>query len=220
MNSKQSSCADQQLTNKDSQDKCCKDDEIVCGICMEVVCEKEDLSKRRFGLLDNCVHAFCFECIIQWRCTRSLESSVVKLCPTCRAASSFVTPSEEWVTDPEEKKALMIKHKKEMSLTPCRRFQQGKGTCRYGTRCYYLHAYPDGTTAEETINLFARNQLRYPSARAGRGTWYEFVEVIHRRVSLNPQDLFELVRVMHIHAQTLEGLGYQADYEWVLTGRR
>lgn len=31
---------------------------------------------------------------------------------------------------------------------PCKYFEQGKGTCPFGGKCLYLHAYPDGTRAE------------------------------------------------------------------------
>lgn len=30
----------------------------------------------------------------------------------------------------------------------CKYFEQGKGTCPFGGKCLYLHAYPDGTRAE------------------------------------------------------------------------
>jgi E3 ubiquitin-protein ligase makorin len=40
-----------------------KSAEMECGICMEVVVEKG----LRFGILQNCSHCFCLECIRKWR---------------------------------------------------------------------------------------------------------------------------------------------------------
>ena len=41
--------------------------EKICSICMEVVLENSERSKQRFGILENCGHTFCFECIMSWR---------------------------------------------------------------------------------------------------------------------------------------------------------
>lgn len=34
------------------------------------------------------------------------------------------------------------------SKKPCKYFDQGRGTCPFGGKCFYMHAYPDGTRAE------------------------------------------------------------------------
>ncbi|NXY87503.1 MKRN2 ligase, partial [Alcedo cyanopectus] len=124
-----------------SQDK-------VCSICMEVVYEKPSPSERRFGILSNCNHTYCLSCIRQWRCAKQFENPIIKSCPECRVISEFVIPSAYWVEDQEKKNELIEAFKQGVGKKPCKYFEQGKGTCPFGGKCLYLHAYPDGTRAE------------------------------------------------------------------------
>ncbi|XP_078517549.1 E3 ubiquitin-protein ligase makorin-2 [Lissotriton helveticus] len=123
-----------------SQDK-------VCSICMEVVYEKAP-SERRFGILSNCNHTYCLACIRQWRCAKQFENPIIKSCPECRVVSEFVIPSSYWVEDQSKKDELIEAFKQGMGKKACKYFEQGKGTCPFGGKCLYLHAYPDGTRAE------------------------------------------------------------------------
>ncbi|NWZ93405.1 MKRN2 ligase, partial [Nesospiza acunhae] len=124
-----------------SQDK-------VCSICMEVVYEKASASERRFGILSNCTHTYCLSCIRQWRCAKQFENPIIKSCPECRVISEFVIPSVYWVEEQEKKNELIEAFKQGVGKKPCKYFEQGKGTCPFGGKCLYLHAYPDGTRAE------------------------------------------------------------------------
>ncbi|XP_054243242.1 E3 ubiquitin-protein ligase makorin-2 isoform X2 [Indicator indicator] len=124
-----------------SQDK-------VCSICMEVVYEKPSASERRFGILSNCNHTYCLSCIRQWRCAKQFENPIIKSCPECRVISEFVIPSAYWVEEQEKKNQLIEAFKQGVGKKPCKYFEQGKGTCPFGGKCLYLHAYPDGTRAE------------------------------------------------------------------------
>ncbi|KAJ1109791.1 hypothetical protein NDU88_007149 [Pleurodeles waltl] len=124
-----------------SQDK-------VCSICMEVVYEKALPSERRFGILSNCNHTYCLACIRQWRCAKQFENPIIKSCPECRVVSEFVIPSSYWVEDQNKKDELIEAFKQGMGKKACKYFEQGKGTCPFGGKCLYLHAYPDGTRAE------------------------------------------------------------------------
>ncbi|XP_075689956.1 E3 ubiquitin-protein ligase makorin-2 [Rhinoderma darwinii] len=124
-----------------SQDK-------VCSICMEVVYEKSSPSERRFGILSNCCHTYCLSCIRQWRCAKQFENPVIKSCPECRVVSEFVIPSAYWVEDQCKKDELIEAFKQGMGKKACKYFDQGRGTCPFGGKCLYLHAYPDGTRAD------------------------------------------------------------------------
>ncbi|XP_059183546.1 E3 ubiquitin-protein ligase makorin-2 isoform X2 [Centropristis striata] len=124
-----------------SQDK-------VCSICMEVVVQKLNPSDRRFGILSSCCHTFCLACIRQWRCTRNFSNKIIKSCPECRVVSEFVIPSVYWVEDQDEKDHLIDLFKSGVSKKPCKYFDQGRGSCPFGGKCLYLHAFPDGTRAE------------------------------------------------------------------------
>lgn len=124
-----------------SQDK-------VCSICMEVVYEKPSASERRFGILSNCNHTYCLSCIRQWRGVKQFENPIIKSCPECRVISEFVIPSEYWVEDQTKKNELIKAFKQGVGRKACKYFEQGKGTCPFGGKCLYLHAYPDGRRAE------------------------------------------------------------------------
>ncbi|XP_067128869.1 E3 ubiquitin-protein ligase makorin-2-like isoform X2 [Centruroides vittatus] len=119
-----------------------------CGICMEVVVEKEPPTERRFGILEKCNHVFCLTCIRQWRKMKQFESKNIRACPECRVLSDFVTPSRYWVETKEEKEKLIEDYKKALSSKPCKYFKQGRGECPFAGACFYLHAYPDGTKAQ------------------------------------------------------------------------
>lgn len=124
-----------------SQDKQCK-------ICLDVVYEKVSPSERRFGILSSCCHTYCLSCIRQWRCAEQFQNQIRKSCPECRVVSEFVIPSVYWVEDQEEKNRLIEEFKSGVSKKPCKYFDQGRGTCPFGGKCFYMHAYADGTRAE------------------------------------------------------------------------
>lgn len=124
-----------------SQDK-------VCSICMEVILEKASASERRFGILSNCSHTYCLSCIRQWRCAKQFENPIIKSCPECRVISEFVIPSVYWVEDQDKKNELIEAFKQGMGKKARKYFEQGKGTCPFGSKCLYRHAYPDGWLAE------------------------------------------------------------------------
>lgn len=124
--------------------------EMSCGICMEKVAEKATPSERRFGILENCMHVFCLECIRKWRCSDKFQKKVVKSCPECRVASAFVTPSIMWIEDAEEKSKMITSYKESLSRKPCKYFDQGRGKCPFAKYCFYLHAYPDGTKQDKS----------------------------------------------------------------------
>ncbi|XP_077450199.1 putative E3 ubiquitin-protein ligase makorin-1 [Stigmatopora argus] len=122
--------------------------DMMCGVCMEVVFEKSNPGERRFGILSNCAHCYCLKCIRRWRSARQFESRIVKSCPECRITSNFVIPSEFWVEEKEEKQKLIQTYKDGMGGKPCRYFDEGRGTCPFGSNCFYKHAFPDGRLEE------------------------------------------------------------------------
>jgi len=52
--------------------------EKVCGICMEIVWEKEPDKEARFGILSDCCHIFCLSCIRRWRAAQQFDKKTVK----------------------------------------------------------------------------------------------------------------------------------------------
>ncbi|OAX81528.1 hypothetical protein ACJ72_04136 [Emergomyces africanus] len=83
-----------------------KTSEEQCGICME--------TPTIFGLLVNCDHVFCLDCIRSWRSSvgtsaedmissahSSISRKTTKTCPLCRTKSEYVVPSPVFPTPPQ-----------------------------------------------------------------------------------------------------------------------
>ncbi|KAJ8301183.1 hypothetical protein KUTeg_020170 [Tegillarca granosa] len=129
-----------------------------CGICMEVIMEKNPSSERRFGVLSDCSHVFCLTCIRKWRSAKQFENKIVRACPECRVKSDFVTPSQFWVDSKEEKQKLIDGYKDALRGKACKYFDEGKGECPFNEKCFYRHAYPDGTIADPKPRQRRRRQ--------------------------------------------------------------
>lgn len=66
-----------------------------CTICLEPVLAKG----KRFGILENCAHPFCLECIRGWRATydKKVKKTHYRTCPICRETSYLVIPSTRFI---------------------------------------------------------------------------------------------------------------------------
>ncbi|ESO85220.1 hypothetical protein LOTGIDRAFT_221472 [Lottia gigantea] len=160
-----------------------------CGICMDIVVDKQPISERRFGILPNCNHIFCLNCIRKWRCAKQFENKIIRACPECRVQSDFVAPSQYWVEAEEDKAKLIEGYKSALSSKPCRYFDQGKGECPFNEKCFYLHAYPDGRKAEPQ----PRRTRRRENANGERdfmhhSSLWEFLQVRDELDNLNILD--------------------------------
>ncbi|XP_051909113.1 makorin, ring finger protein, 4 [Hippocampus zosterae] len=111
--------------------------DVICGICMDKVYEKMDRSNQVFGILPNCSHAFCLQCIMTWRKTRDLGSDVVKTCPQCRVRSAFYVPNKYWV-EGQAKEKLIADFKKKFSKQSCSYYARYQ-YCPFETECLYRH---------------------------------------------------------------------------------
>lgn len=124
---------------------------LQCGICLETPYE----AGIKFGILPNCVHVFCLDCIRSWRTNSdAFGSDAVRVCPVCRIESYFVVPCERFVdnSDPARKQKVLDGYKESLARIPCRYFKFGEGTCPFsvgGTLsgsggCMYAHTARDG----------------------------------------------------------------------------
>lgn len=127
---------------------------VSCGICLEVVLARENPSERRFGVLSDCTHSFCLSCIRKWRNSSHTGRKIVRACPICRVPSGFVTPSEVWVEDQDEKEKIINGYKTALWSKPCKYFAHGEGTCPFSASCFYKHAYPDGRIDESQLRRY------------------------------------------------------------------
>ncbi|KAL7031794.1 hypothetical protein ACKWTF_007136 [Chironomus riparius] len=134
--------------------------EKTCGICFEIVWEKEG-REQRFGILPNCNHCFCLECIRTWRQAKQFDNKIIRSCPECRICSDFVCPSSFWCDSAEEKEKLISKYKNALSEKDCKYFKKGQGTCPFGNKCFYRHCLMDGKKVDvgEPTRTRALNSL-------------------------------------------------------------
>lgn len=84
--------------------------DLACGICLDVVMEKETRKVARFGILENCLHVYCIECIRTWR-NSNFDKKNKRGCPQCRIKSDFIIPSVYFYDDKEEKAKLINEYK-------------------------------------------------------------------------------------------------------------
>lgn len=117
--------------------------EIECSICLERVLSKPTIAQRKFGILPECDHPFCIECIRNWR-SNSPSSGIdlntaLRACPVCRQHSYFVIPSTTWFSTSEEKQEIIDNYKRKLKSIDCKYFDFGNGTCPFGPICFYKH---------------------------------------------------------------------------------
>ncbi|XP_034550772.1 makorin, ring finger protein, 4 [Notolabrus celidotus] len=110
---------------------------VTCGICMEIVYDKTDPGSRTFGILPNCNHSYCLQCIMTWRKTKDLGPDTVKTCPQCRVRSAFYMPHKYWVEGPE-KERLIAAFKDKFSKKSCSYYSRHR-CCPFKTECLYRH---------------------------------------------------------------------------------
>ncbi|KAK0415898.1 hypothetical protein QR680_012181 [Steinernema hermaphroditum] len=116
-----------------------------CGICMENVWGKN----ARFGILQNCRHCFCLQCIRTWRQSSEMESKTIRSCPECRIHSHFVIPTAMWVDEGPEKDKLIKAYLENMSKKICKYFKPSdRDSCKFGNKCFYRHQNADGSLVE------------------------------------------------------------------------
>ncbi|UJR23235.1 hypothetical protein I4U23_026255 [Adineta vaga] len=113
-----------------------------CGVCLETVWDRD--GDKRFGILENCDHIFCLECIRKWRSSSNYEHKVVKACPECRIKSDFVTPTKYWPENEQSKQELIKSYKENLQQIHCKFFKRGEGLCPFGSKCFYLHVDKHG----------------------------------------------------------------------------
>jgi len=149
------------------------DDDAICGICLENV----QYSKRNFGILSCCNHAFCFSCLMEWRTEGSSEVASRRVCPTCRKSSDYVVPSMCMPANDQEKEEVLQNYKIKLSVIPCKSFEVGKlGSCSFGRDCFYAHSDCKGKdikSRDKTMQQLYEERQRHRNV--GRETDIEYI---------------------------------------------
>lgn len=133
--------------------------DMACSVCMEEVTAAPG---RRFGLLSNCTHCFCLACIREWRGRIDLPVETTRSCPVCRKLSYLVIPCDRFIADEGRKAVVSKEYHSSQKTIPCKHYNYGKGSCPFGTSCFYAHLNPDGTPAvapKHTIRLDAEGKV-------------------------------------------------------------
>lgn len=112
---------------------------MLCCVCLEIVSDKETKNERRFGILPNCNHCYCVECIRTWRRTKREDGTAVNTCPVCRRISYVFVPSPYWVANGAEKTRVIRRYMDFIGTIPCKHFNKGRGICYFGASCFYSH---------------------------------------------------------------------------------
>ena len=117
-----------------------------CGICKEGVLERG----HQFGLLTGCNHAFCVQCIREWRGVLHQKKEATRACPMCRKMTWFIVPCDRLVTDPTRKLQVIQKYQERLSKIRCKHFDRSE-ECPFGSSCFYQHIRRDGTVDEKKV---------------------------------------------------------------------
>jgi len=119
-------CAEKQRLKEDLDES----RDFECERCGDYVVEKG----KRFGVLTDCDHCFCLQCIKEYR-----NQSQSSECPVCGKTSYYVVPSNIMVLDRPRKEAIISHYKDKMKQIPCKYFDGGRGSCKFGANCHYAH---------------------------------------------------------------------------------
>lgn len=136
-------CAEEQMRKERMK----KSEIVECGICYE----RPVAMKRKFGLLQNCDHAFCLSCIREWRGQDSVSHfgrEAVRVCPVCRVESYLVIPSDTYESDASVREQLLLQYRTKLKTIPCKHFNFGQGECPFSESCMYAHLDASGNPVE------------------------------------------------------------------------
>ncbi|TPX39063.1 hypothetical protein SeMB42_g06489 [Synchytrium endobioticum] len=161
------------------------EDEIICAVCFE--------KPTVYGLLPECDHIFCIDCVRQWRDrsnkTEALaNSNVIRECPVCRIESSYVIPTPILADSPELKGDIVAAYKERVAKIPCKYFLRSQAMdrrCPFGDGCLYAHNDANGrrvsgvrppapNTMTTSLSRTLQNRLIFESVQ----------EVIHDRLTV------------------------------------
>lgn len=114
-----------------------RDASVACEVCSE-----EPVSRnRKFGILENCSHVFCLECIREWRRQREQQDRInLRRCPVCRVESFIILPSDVLIRGERKLQELEI-YKSSLAKIPCK--YRSLTACPFGSSCLYHHEVSD-----------------------------------------------------------------------------
>lgn len=126
-----------------------------CSICLQSIL----IEGKRFGLLPQCTHVFCLDCIATWR-SSSPNHELSRKCPVCRISSFFLIPSPRFFVG-ELKRKRVYEYLKFLASKPCRYPIE---ICPYGPICFFNHQSSTGKcTIEQKAQLVFTDGCIFPT---------------------------------------------------------
>ncbi|KAK8793437.1 hypothetical protein WA158_004796 [Blastocystis sp. Blastoise] len=108
------------------------DDVFTCSICNETF---KPCRQRKIGIMEECHHCFCMNCIALRRKNRFLSDA--KNCPICGVYVRLVVPSSRMIHNDDEKNKEIHNFRSSCKKTLCPFVERGED-CPYSD-CIYSH---------------------------------------------------------------------------------
>eukprot|EP01016_Furgasonia_blochmanni_P033900 TRINITY_DN3598_c0_g1_i2.p1 TRINITY_DN3598_c0_g1~~TRINITY_DN3598_c0_g1_i2.p1 ORF type:complete len:254 (+),score=46.42 TRINITY_DN3598_c0_g1_i2:65-826(+) len=107
-----------------------------CVICQEDM----EKSQKYYGLLTNCQHVFCYNCILKWRAEEDEEGCEERRrrCPVCRTYSPDVIPSLRFYRDLSDKEFYIKNYYITKASVLCEYVATGR-PCPWDKVCLFSH---------------------------------------------------------------------------------
>ena len=129
---------------------------LECCICLE--------KPKKYGLMPDCDHVCCIECISEWRKRENKDvdlqtSDAIRCCPVCRTKCAFIVCTLVFPVTADEKQRIISDYKAKIKDIPCRYFLKSKNmvqrnrrrwnsdtapSCPFGDECFYSHNDENG----------------------------------------------------------------------------
>jgi len=152
----------------------------VCGICLEIPGE--------YGLLDGCMHSFCYKCLMNWRKNGNNENSDRHSCPLCKGTSRIVIPSQVCPKTRTEKDEIFNTYKKKRGRFPCKIWNGNLGSCKYGRDCLYQHLDRNGSDVKAKDKSSQELFEARCKQRRNRRTFVDFEMSLYEDMHFNMLD--------------------------------
>lgn len=147
---------------------------LKCCICEKVVVQTDQ--EKKFGILTNCKHVFCYSCIRDYKPSNqgaSKSASGQKVCPVCKKPTELILSLDRMVLNEDRKAKFVTIYKNRLRQIPCRRFNFGKGQCPWGGSCLYSHrTSPNGAEPDQNGAMDSSTNSKIPDElcfKWGRG---------------------------------------------------
>ncbi|ORX43355.1 hypothetical protein BCR36DRAFT_415540 [Piromyces finnis] len=128
----------------------------------ELLCEKCGEKPTQYGLLTECDHIFCLECIKKiWRVPESDSEKFSHKCPICNVPSFHFIPSDIYCHSGPLKKHIIDRFRTRCSRISCKFYERvrhdGSHYCPFGQMCLFAHKNSNGVDIKKLESNYEQN---------------------------------------------------------------